>query len=100
MSSATLRAYYRNASGDFSLPQDTGRPVPEEKLRALGVKWWVVEGTEDERMKTLRQLSQDLGFTGCEFEHLFDLRKQTGTPYQLDMVRRSSARLSSELCCH
>ncbi|KAJ8075159.1 hypothetical protein PM082_019487 [Marasmius tenuissimus] len=78
----SLQVYYRDPNaGDLRLPQDSGRPVSEEKLRALGLKWWLVEGSLDERMKTFKELSKSLGFEDGDYEHLFDLSKQTGSPY-------------------
>ncbi|KAK1216746.1 1,2-dihydroxy-3-keto-5-methylthiopentene dioxygenase [Marasmius sp. AFHP31] len=83
----SLQAYYRDPNaGDLSSPQDSGRPVSEEKLRALGLKWWTVEGSLDERMKTFKELSKSLGFEDGDYEHLYDLSKQTGSPYDLTMA--------------
>ncbi|KAL0563222.1 1,2-dihydroxy-3-keto-5-methylthiopentene dioxygenase [Marasmius crinis-equi] len=82
-----MRAYYRHATGDFSSPQDSGRPVSEEELRALGVKWWEIDGSHEERMKEYRELSKNLGFTDDGYEHLYDLRNPGGgMPHNTDMV--------------
>ncbi|KAL0061592.1 1,2-dihydroxy-3-keto-5-methylthiopentene dioxygenase [Marasmius tenuissimus] len=87
----SLRAYYRNpTAGDLSLPLDSGRPVSEEKLRALGCKWWSVEGSLDQRMKTFRELSKTLGFKDGDTEHFFDLSKETaGSPHDLAMAPKA-----------
>ncbi|KAK1216748.1 1,2-dihydroxy-3-keto-5-methylthiopentene dioxygenase [Marasmius sp. AFHP31] len=85
----SLRAYYRDTCptpGDLNLPLDSGRPVSEEKLRALGMKWWSVEGSLDEQMKTFKELSKTLGFQEGDYEHLYDLSQATGSPYDLAMA--------------
>ncbi|KAG7092067.1 hypothetical protein E1B28_008448 [Marasmius oreades] len=74
-----MRAYYRNPSNnssDLLQPQDSGRPVSEERLRALGFKFYNVEGkTEDETLESFRQLAKNIGFDGDEIR--FDFRKPT-----------------------
>ncbi|KAK1216727.1 1,2-dihydroxy-3-keto-5-methylthiopentene dioxygenase [Marasmius sp. AFHP31] len=87
----SLQAYYRKPTdGDLSLPHDSGRPVSEEKLRALGCKWWLVEGPPDQRMKTFRELSKTLGFKDGDTEHFFDLSKETaGSPHDLAMAPKA-----------
>ncbi|KAJ8075164.1 hypothetical protein PM082_019492 [Marasmius tenuissimus] len=87
----SLRAYYRTpTAGDLGLPNDSGRPVSEEKLRALGCKWWSVEGSPDQRMKTFRELSKSLGFEDGGNEHLFDLSKETaGSPHDLTLAPKA-----------
>ncbi|KAK1216747.1 1,2-dihydroxy-3-keto-5-methylthiopentene dioxygenase [Marasmius sp. AFHP31] len=80
----SLQAYYRDRianAGDLSLPLDSGRPVPEEKLRAMGLKWWTIEGSLDEQLKTFKELSKSLGFKDGDYEHVYDLSKQIGSPY-------------------
>ncbi|KAL0061587.1 1,2-dihydroxy-3-keto-5-methylthiopentene dioxygenase [Marasmius tenuissimus] len=85
----SLRAYYRDpTAGDLSLPLDSGRPVSEGKLRTLGMKWWSVEGSPDERMRTFKELSKSLGFEDGHYEHVFDLGKQTGSPYDPAMASK------------
>ncbi|KAJ8075154.1 hypothetical protein PM082_019482 [Marasmius tenuissimus] len=82
-----LQAYYRDSNaGDLSLPLDSGRPVSEEKLRALGLKWWSVEGSPDERLKRFKELSKSLGFEDGDYEHVYDLSKQIGSPYDAAMT--------------
>ncbi|KAK1216731.1 1,2-dihydroxy-3-keto-5-methylthiopentene dioxygenase [Marasmius sp. AFHP31] len=86
----SLRAYYRNSNaGDLSLPHDSGRPVPEQKLHALGCKWWSVEGSPDQRTKRFEELSRSLGFEEGDCEHSFDLSKQTGSPHDLTMAPKA-----------
>ncbi|KAL0574638.1 1,2-dihydroxy-3-keto-5-methylthiopentene dioxygenase [Marasmius crinis-equi] len=71
-----MRAYYRETKGDMLQPQDSGRPVSEEQLRAFGLRLWSLEGkSEDELLASFRQLARDLGIEGQS--HLFDYRKQT-----------------------
>ena len=82
----SLRAYYRNPTGDLNSPQDSGHPVPEEKLRTLGYKWWEVDGSPDQCVKTFKELSKNLGFEVGDYEHLYDLSKQTGMPADPAMV--------------
>ncbi|KAL0061591.1 1,2-dihydroxy-3-keto-5-methylthiopentene dioxygenase [Marasmius tenuissimus] len=90
----SLRAYYRNPTGgDLSLPQDSGRPVSEQKLRALGCKWWLVEGSLDQRMEKFKELSKSLGFEDGDYEHFYDLSKQTGTPHDLAMIPKDVAQM-------
>ncbi|KAJ8075162.1 hypothetical protein PM082_019490 [Marasmius tenuissimus] len=90
----SLRAYYRDpTAGDLSLPQDSGRPVSEQKLRALGCKWWLVEGSLDQRMEKFKELSKSLGFEDGDYEHFYDLSKQTGTPHDLAMMPKDVAQM-------
>ncbi|KAL0571242.1 1,2-dihydroxy-3-keto-5-methylthiopentene dioxygenase [Marasmius crinis-equi] len=87
MRSTTLRAFYRHATGDFSSPQDSGRPVAEDELCALGVKWWEIDGSHEEQMKRFRELSKDLGFADDGHEHFYDLRNPGGgMPHKPDMI--------------
>ncbi|KAL0061962.1 hypothetical protein AAF712_011171 [Marasmius tenuissimus] len=67
-----IRAYYRNPTGDFTLPANSGR-AGEDKLRSLGWRWYAIQGAEDERETTFRELIRSLDFTGGQ-EHRFDLR--------------------------
>ncbi|KAJ8075169.1 hypothetical protein PM082_019497 [Marasmius tenuissimus] len=87
----SLRAYYRNpTAGDLSLPQDSGRPVSEKKLRALGCKWWLVEGSLDQRMEKFKELSKSLGFEDGDREHFFDLSNEAaGTPGNLALAPKA-----------
>ncbi|KAL0578317.1 hypothetical protein V5O48_003677 [Marasmius crinis-equi] len=71
---STIRAFYRNPTGDFTLLQDSGVPG-EERLRELGWRWFSVEGPEEEREVKFRELIKTLDFTGGQ-EHRFDLRDQ------------------------
>ncbi|KAL0574452.1 1,2-dihydroxy-3-keto-5-methylthiopentene dioxygenase, partial [Marasmius crinis-equi] len=58
-----MRAYYRDSSTtDLSLPHDTGRSVSNEKLSALKLRFWTVEGTDDECEKQFMAFGEDLGF--------------------------------------
>ncbi|KAK1235655.1 hypothetical protein PQX77_001106 [Marasmius sp. AFHP31] len=72
MFSSEIRAYYRNPTGDFTLPADSGR-AGEDKLRSLGWRWYAVQGAEHEREMTFRELIRSLDFTGGQ-EHRFDLK--------------------------
>ncbi|KAJ8089713.1 hypothetical protein PM082_014981 [Marasmius tenuissimus] len=72
MFSSEIRAYYRNPTGDFTLPANSGR-AGEDKLRSLGWRWYAIQGAEDERETTFRELIRSLDFTGGQ-EHRFDLR--------------------------
>ncbi|KAJ8075168.1 hypothetical protein PM082_019496 [Marasmius tenuissimus] len=58
-----MRAYYRDSSAcDLSLPHDSGRPVPEEKLRALGLKFWKLTGSDDDLEEKFGAIGEEMGF--------------------------------------
>ncbi|KAJ8075166.1 hypothetical protein PM082_019494 [Marasmius tenuissimus] len=59
----TIRVYYRDISTcDLSLPHDTGRPVSEERLRAIGIKFWKFTSSGEEGNAKFRTLGEELGF--------------------------------------
>ncbi|KAK1216728.1 1,2-dihydroxy-3-keto-5-methylthiopentene dioxygenase [Marasmius sp. AFHP31] len=59
----TIRVYYRDISTcDLSLPHDTGRPVSEERLRAIGIKFWKFTGSGEECNAKFRALGEEMGF--------------------------------------
>ncbi|KAK1216729.1 1,2-dihydroxy-3-keto-5-methylthiopentene dioxygenase [Marasmius sp. AFHP31] len=58
-----MRAYYRDSSTcDLSLPHDTGRPVSEENLRTLGLKFWKLTGSDDDLEENFRAIGEEMGF--------------------------------------
>ena len=59
----TIRAYYRDISWtDLSLPHNTGRSVSQEKLQALGIKFWKLKCSVEEYDRRFRNLGEEMGF--------------------------------------
>ncbi|KAF9254210.1 hypothetical protein L218DRAFT_573870 [Marasmius fiardii PR-910] len=92
-----MRFYHRNTSvNDLSLPHDSGQPVSEERLRALGIKLWNSEGTDAECMaKHRKRATEELGFVdGLTKEYLWEFNKP-GAPGAPKMTIKEALELLS-----
>ncbi|KAF9254357.1 hypothetical protein L218DRAFT_992353 [Marasmius fiardii PR-910] len=85
-----MRAYYRDSSEEnLNLPHDSGQPVSEQKLEALGWKVWKLDVTDPDCMNKHRKHARESGFVdGSAREHLWDFKDnlKSGAPGTPDMV--------------
>ncbi|KAF9264460.1 hypothetical protein L218DRAFT_998439 [Marasmius fiardii PR-910] len=84
-----MRSYYRdNNTSDLSAPHDSNRPVSQEKLRALKLGYWSLNGTDAQRQAGLKELSKNLGFVPGQTKEINYDFKKSGVP---DMANLSFA---------
>ncbi|KAG7092028.1 hypothetical protein E1B28_008410 [Marasmius oreades] len=97
-----MRAYYRDTStANLNLPHDSGRTVSEDKLVALGLKFWTLEGTDSQCKDKLRQVGEGLGFvSGTMQEYLWEL-PNPGAPGAPDTTAQENLdQFSKEFVTH
>ena len=78
---------------ELSLPHDSGRAVLEEKLHALGLKFWMLTGSDNNLEEKFKTIGEELGFVeGTRQSFLSDFGEMEPKVSQVsspDSARRS-----------
>ena len=55
------------------MPHDSGRAIPEDKLHVLGLKFWMLTGSDEDIKQKFKTIGEDMGFVeGARQSALWD----------------------------